>query len=209
MKKHSSLIALALLSVFLLSACSFPFGMKDPEPFEKGTIIGSSYFNFQAKIKYTIPIGWEGKTGKEAQTSAQEAIDNLDVDLDKQDASVSFLDFSCRNPNTGSNLSITYSPILSSQKFDALVTNTVEYFITKTAALGITFEKIDSFTATIAGRENRVEVLETTYRGVTLKEYFCFCEIDSFACMIVVVPNDFIDNTESFENIIKSFSAIE
>ena len=133
----------------------------------------------------------------------------MDIDPKDKDLSVSFMDFSCKNPNSGSNFSVTYSPILSSKKFDTLVTNTVADVISKAKDLGLTFEKVDSFTATIAGRENRVEVLETTYRGVTLKEYACFCEIDSYACIIIIVPNTFVDDTESFENIIKSFTAIE
>ncbi len=207
MKKYTTFIIFVFLSIFLVTACSFPFGEKKPEPFEEGTLIASNYFNFQAKIKFTVPVGWNSELGEDAQESAKDSVEQADFDTDKM--VFSGMDFKCGNPNTGSNLSISYAPLPKSYDFDEAVDDTIEFVIVSAKEMDLTFEATDSFTETIAGRECRVEVLETTFQGVQIREYACFCEIDSYIAMIIIVPNDFFDATETFDNIIANFSAIE
>lgn len=62
---------------------------------------------------------------------------------------------------------------------------------------------------TIGGRVWSVELPDMTYLGADMKEYACFCEIDSYLCQIIVAPNDFINEDETFEAIIANFSEVD
>jgi hypothetical protein len=206
-KKCSSIIALALLSIFLVSACTLPFQKAKLEPFEKGILVGASYYNDQAKIKFSVPLGWDAKVAKDAQEQVDDTLNDAGVDTD--DYSTSSMDFMCQNPNTGSNMSITYAPMENGKDFDENVDYLIDDVIKQGKKTGIDYAKKDSFDKTIAGHDCRVEVLDMTYSGVDMVEYGCFFEVDSYLCMIVIVPNDFVDQDETFEAIAANFTAIE
>ena len=207
MKKYSSMIALVILSLFLVSSCTLPFQKAKLEPFEKGILVGANYFNDQAKIKFSVPIGWDAKVSEDAQNQVDDTLDDAGVDTD--DYSSSSMDFMCQNPNTGSNLSITYAPMKNVNDIGKKIDDVIDYVIKEGKTFGIDYARNDSFNETIAGYNCRVELLDMTYLGIDMNEYACFFEVDSYLCMIIVVPNDFVDESETFEAIIKNFSEIE
>lgn len=192
------------MSLFLVSACNLPFLKAKLEPFEKGILVGGTYYNDQAKIKFSVPIGWDAKVEKGAQKAAEDTLD--DAGIDTANYSSSAMDFLCKNPNTGSNLSVSFAPMNNGKSFDKNVDEVIDYVIKEGENMGIDYAYNDEFDETIAGREWRVVLLDMTYSGVDMKEYGCFCEIDSYMCMIIVVPNDFVNADETFEAIIANFS---
>jgi hypothetical protein len=206
-KKYASLFFLVLFSLFLVSACTFPFQKAKLEPFEKGMLVGANYFNDQAKLKFSIPIGWDAKLAEDAQEQLSDTVKKAGVDTD--DYSPSTMDFMCNNPNTGSNMSISYEPMKNGKDFDENVDDLIDEGMKVGKSIGIDYSKNDSFNETIAGHDCRVEVLDMTYSGVDMVEYACFFEVDSYMCMIIVVPSNFIDHDETFEAIIGNFSEIE
>ncbi|NLO62015.1 MAG: hypothetical protein GX099_01125 [Clostridiaceae bacterium] len=204
MKKYITIYVFLLLPVFLLSSCMSLFLPKEPEPFQTGILAGPIYLNFQANLKFSVPIGWTAYAGAEAQAETQKVVDSEIGNI--KGLSFSELDFVCVNYNTGSNVLIGYDLIPRNDDFDKIIDKTIENLKKQATDTGIVITIIDSFDQTIAGRDYRVEVAESTMRGITIHTYMCFAKIDSYACMIFVVPNDCVDPNETFDNIIANIS---
>lgn len=207
MKKHSSLIILVFLSLFLVSACTLPSKKAKPEPFKRGILVGTSYFNDQAKISFSVPYGWDVTVAKDAQDQFEGRMVEADKNIYEYLSGTA--DLICNNPNTDSYVLIIYAPMKKDKDFDENVDALIDLTINEGKAMGIDCKKTESFDTTIGGRECRVDVLDISYSGVEMKQYECFCEIDSYLYMIEIVPNDSSFDGETFEAIIANFSATE
>ena len=206
MKKYSTVVLFSLISLFLFTSCSLPFGLFKPAPFEKGILEDSTYINKQANLKIIVPEGWEAKINEDAQDSMEDAVDGADIKKDNM--SFSDIDFSCMNPDTGSNFSVAYSLRPDNINFMTLIDKTMKDLVKQATDAGLTLKQTDSFEKVIAGHTCQVSEFEATTNGMTITEYLCFFEVDAYIGMIVIVPNDFIDENESFDNLLGYFSAV-
>lgn len=207
MKKYSAVVLFIFVSLFMFTSCSLPFGLSKPAPFEKGVFEDSTYINKQANLKILIPKGWESKTSKDAQDSMEDAVDSIEVN--KENMSFSDIDFSSVNPNSGSNISVAYSLRQDNMDFKTFINVSMKEILKQAGDAGLSIKQTDSFEKVISGHTCQVFEAEATVKEKTVKEYICFFEVDSYVGMIVIVPNDFIDENESFDNMLSYFSAVK
>jgi len=119
------------------------------------------------------------------------------------------VDFTAYNRETAATVAISYEALLRSLDLDSCVVKSIEANIAESNSLGITSTLADSFKETIASHDCKVVKMEIEKEGITLEQYSCYFQIDSYICTIMIIPSTVGDGTDTLEDILSYFSEVD